>query len=1794
MSGLDSNNKKLNKKTTNELQKLWKRIAVFLSLFVVIGIAYGLSRPAITMSTLACGLEEHSHSADCYDENGEVQCGLIEHVHDSDCYTVVQEAEEAEVEDSQENNDLSDDTNSGSFVVADGENEENTEVEQIIDQTDADIIFDKFVLRVANDSEQWQEIDLANETVDPANKVEICLKDFEIEGGLLAESSQKIQYQLPEGLIFDKEQTGDIIYKEEVIGSYKIKTDRILELNYDAQVSQENIDGAKVLGDITFQAKLDQEQIDAENKLTLQFAEDNKIVVLINEETSQTQQTTEAGKGQKVRRKALNSTNDNGQSDDNAANGIETQPTDMTNYITSITVSKDNNGTWQSSTEFTDGEKVRMDMTFSVPSGIVTKNSPSLSYDFPKGLLKPGTTMTGDVMDNGKKVGSYQITTDSDGNSKIVLTYNEDFANGDAFTGGAYFETEIALGGEAKDVTYAFAGTNTPITVKKKELYADLTTSKKAELSSDHKTIDYTIEMKSTNGTDSKITVSDHFFKVSDNDNISTATYKGTVKIVKLDANGINVALGSDATKSVSGSSFSFDLPKLDAGESYKITYQATPNESQADTDGKLVVKNTVKGVLENGTTGTGNTETVVSDVKINKTGNYNSTTGQMEFTITIYNPDGQDLYGKYIDDVIPTDEVTLISDPIIYSDYNPNNKVTTGTIERNVRGKLFRYTFPQNSTAKIYQITYKTSAPTEDGTKVENTATYHEDNNHEYSASASPKVSKRSFKLQKKSNGLKTADDETEQVEWYTYMTIPAGSFPTDGYLYEDTIIDGVQNSVTLEGSHYGISSVIENKIKETFKLQVQENGQTAYKNWSDATKDYVDITFHYFTEKGGTEVTTDNERVKYFTIEIKPKNGKDFEASSMSFNYRTSIDSTNAVEGEVTYQNKAIVGNHHDDASYKKTITSSMEKAVYTGNAGEWNYNIASGSTTYDTTNGKYVYSSEDGQEVAYQDGIVTYRILVKTGLGEKNDKEITIIDNIPEGMEYVDESKKAAAVRFDSESDRTHSLHEISVVSQNYSQTNWYSFTDNLTATVESNKLILKLNKGYLKNGSTYNNIFGQYGYIAIYYQLKITDPAWNKTATTWKTYTNNATWQETGESVSQTTKIVRPVEEISKKATPIKDESGTVKSINYDVVINPAVENLNPDSDILELVDTLNPGTGSAQMKLESIHLYEYSETAEDHVGEPINSSRYQYWYDENTKKLTMNIPDELACVLRYTYEVSPGRYSSQEYSVTNKVSLGGKEHDTSSVVMEHKDSGATSTRAKIILYKVDKDNYGKQLANVKFTLNKMNASNQWEVENPSEYTTDSNGQIVFSNISSTNQNDDTEQSVYHLNQNILYKLQETENPNKGYQINTEPYYFVWSDDTKTADAWYSDSNYYHGDIPKEQIHFLKAEGDNIFIENEYKEITVKKVWVDADGTDMKNPNANVTVQLHKIIKEPDGKKVTIKYVNPYYDSQILQTKVLNLSEDSDLMIMFKEDNQISGKALSSIDSASCEIEEFYGDAAYGYKWVVKIVIDKNAISNNQIIEVKRNPVEFVMESGFTEAGYKYTVGEKSIESIEGASIVLNAGNDWTYTWSSLSTDASYKVEEISVNGTPIENTHYIVSYNNNDGIKSGEIVITNRLPKQDNVSITINKEWQDSDGKPKQHTDGTIQVQLQQKLQDDTSAWTDYGDPIMIQCDTAKEWIHTVENLPAKDSSGNSYIYRVQEIKVPGYDTSYDNNDGITSGTITITNKEQQTYILPETGGSGTHKYIINGISLLLAALALLLYKNRRWREAGSS
>ena len=83
--------------------KRWRKMILCLSCVVVFCTVYALILPAITLERkTVCGQEEHSHTEECYANDGQLTCGKTEHTHTESCYADDKTSEDQSGEDSQQ------------------------------------------------------------------------------------------------------------------------------------------------------------------------------------------------------------------------------------------------------------------------------------------------------------------------------------------------------------------------------------------------------------------------------------------------------------------------------------------------------------------------------------------------------------------------------------------------------------------------------------------------------------------------------------------------------------------------------------------------------------------------------------------------------------------------------------------------------------------------------------------------------------------------------------------------------------------------------------------------------------------------------------------------------------------------------------------------------------------------------------------------------------------------------------------------------------------------------------------------------------------------------------------------------------------------------------------------------------------------------------------------------------------------------------------------------------------------------------------------------------------------------------------------------------------------------------------------------------------------------------------------------------------------------------------------------------------------------------------------------------
>lgn len=122
--------------------------------------------------------------------------------------------------------------------------------------------------------------------------------------------------------------------------------------------------------------------------------------------------------------------------------------------------------------------------------------------------------------------------------------------------------------------------------------------------------------------------------------------------------------------------------------------------------------------------------------------------------------------------------------------------------------------------------------------------------------------------------------------------------------------------------------------------------------------------------------------------------------------------------------------------------------------------------------------------------------------------------------------------------------------------------------------------------------------------------------------------------------------------------------------------------------------------------------------------------------------------------------------------------------------------------------------------------------------------------------------------------------------------------------------------------------------------------------------------------------------------------------------------------------------------------------------------------------------------------------------------------------------------------------------------------------------------------------------------SDWASGLLLEIDATDHWQGSVKNLPVTDSNGNTYYYWAVEEPVTGYTPSYlfQDADGSQSNAIkadaqadgtdiiVLNTKQDTSYTLPSTGGTGVTRYYLIGLLLMGGSGLVVCYQFRRKRH----
>ena len=1084
-----------------------------------------------------------------------------------------------------------------------------------------------------------------------------------------------------------------------------------------------------------------------------------------------------------------------------------------------------------------DGTPVRVEIAYTVPADALKDGKKTATYTLPEGIY-PKKDLKGNITDsNGNTIGTFALTKNS---PTVIFTFNNDTSQ--KFNGTFKFDTTI---------NYAETGGNGQIQLGKKtytiEPEYSLNTKKEHTLSEDKSKVSYTVTVNAPNGThDQTVTITDRLAE-------NTANGSYDMSSIKIDGKPLSAYSGARITYNEDGKGFEITgLPALGYNQSYKLTYDVNVG-AVTGADGSGTIVNTAKGTTSTLQSNEAKDTVTVKESSITKTGTYDAATHRINWVIKVKNP-GDDLAGYTVTDkqVTPLD---IVGDVTL--------KSSDGTVETTISGSKFLtngYTFPKNSTADSYTFTYQTAAPDPVNNTVSatNEATL-KNGSLSYTATANVSTGVDGAKILKVRGTVTPLKEGNQKVTWNVSGNVPAG-------VTNFKIVDNIRDEYTTDDKTYdklyGVKSELEAAIKSNLLLTM-EGGTTL--TWEQAVAEGIQITLSLFSNgsdvnsnsdpDGGTLVTDDKTEVHRIRLEFSRTDGEKLRILGYSINNIPTVANTANMANNTTryFINRAEI---YIDNVWKE------------GWNGTYDYKKI-GSITKETSDNSGAGYKQNNSTTYAKDKVIWYSIKLNLGSGDVDKtQKLTVVDKIPDGMKLATDrnflNNYMIAADLDANSGMKYTGYITELGKNKYGREPYWTIDTSVSGQLTIHVLPKTLND-LIVEGKTTDH------YVEIRYALQLDDAAaWNERTLEAKTYTNTATWD--GVSTSSGMTITRPKKDLLEKTGNYDEKT---HQANYTLCINPRAEDLAPDSDTLELTDTMESehfGKTGMELMLDSIKVYEYILKDGDWTkgNEITDSVRVEKVAETaSTRQYKFLLPDEKALVLEYSYKMNPGDLAN-DMPVTNTAALARTIVD-SNVSVKKDSASATVDNAVLIVAKTDSDtNLAITASPATFDIYHYDkTSSQWEYIRPENTGKNGSFDLTFAQSPAAGSN--------QLATGDLYKLVETVPPTD-YALDETPHYFIWNknatdDDKKEAALTAAVGTPGPKEVTIANISFLGVNGNlaTMAIPNKQNSLTLHKIWYSLENDTIEAPVKEIKVQLYrykedgesKADAQPFGEPVTLK-------------------------------------------------------------------------------------------------------------------------------------------------------------------------------------------------------------------------------------------------------------------------------------------------------------------------------------------
>lgn len=1443
-----------------------------------------------------------------------------------------------------------------------------------------------------------------------------------------------------------------------------------------------------------------------------------------------------------------------------------------------------------------EGDNVRVVVGFEAQAGTFEtgQNRNKAYYNLPYKLAEPLSNK--DITDDhGKKIGRMDVNTDG----LVVITFSDDVTG---FDYKEHFKGTFKVWGQAfaKDDstsdTITFPGHGNSFTLKKKsDIRIDKDVDSKIIFEKGRTYFKYTIKVDSTNGTAGEtVTIKDNIKNLW---NVTGQFDQASFKLTKNGADAaIPVGYPKIETKSDGTSNFTIEgLEALQARENYTLTYlyEITNANTLKETGS---VENSATASYGNNTTNPAGTWKQIMSPKLSvkKEGVYGGNnsdtvmTGRVLWTITVDNPSGRDLNGFKVTDTVKTEGVIILDQNdvkgniIQIKDGNNNevDKIVDGVAKKGGTAKVsddkrsFEYTFPANSTSTKYTFTYCTTVPFDalnnsaGSVQVLNEVDIDKDSEH-YHGDGSANVSKREALLLKVPLGGTEleADNNRLKTVWELVIRSDASADTAKKFTIRDYFESPTnKNGQTMD--HYADKSKLEEELTKGNGLffDVLVNGAYRRVYGIEAMKVLgADVTIHYYTDKDSKqEAGEDADKVRSFTITVDWNRRTESTPLSVvqiqSKGYTTYVDSAGSLESgeKLSIYNYIKAGGKEQGAKsdYEKPTKKkpSLGKLV---SASEWTG--FKGSADIDYTG---------------ENTLIWYKLLLKN----LDANEATVTDTLPAGLEYTGKYYVGWSTAETEGRNSTDKLLPFVTGGKNEGADNiQYLETPTVTGTADAGQeLVFKLkNLNTLKNPKE-----GSYQ-IAIIFSVKVTDDYWDDISENpTKTYHNEATWDKSDKTAKADAFVTRKNSYVEKR----NDYSDGNKEVTYTVEINKEKKTLlSTAGKSLVLHDVLTvPSKISAEIDLQSIKLYD---DAKNDVTTLMKCKPDEVVDDGTNKtyKITVEVPDGAHYTLTYTYKfiVPDNVADGTKFDIKNTVGMFGNSETPSELWYKHSGAAGSVTQDNtntLRLLKVETDKFYNTLPGATFKLSKWDGRVWSEVK--VDCTTDAKGQILFRYAKSV------DAGVVQVERGVLYKLEETKAPD-GYICDNTPHYFLMLSANQTKEEAYVAIR--NDEVAEANIRFVVAnQTEPMHVENTAKQITIRKVWQDANGKQENGSHEPITV---KITRYKDGiedttwppKSITLSSDNDWTYIYPDSSKSDDPLEDG-YTYAVEEEKVPDGYNVSYTDSKGTERHTGLtsGDSVTitNMKKTNWLIVEKKWLAEGGTTTLTDLP------NGTSITLKLYKVGDDA-SPVDTRTLTKDDGSNWKWKVTNLDPSAKYYVvEEPTVKGFEVSYSHSVTR-----PASPGDTVIVTNTQKSTKTTLEVVKKWLNTDGMELEDNlpVGDIIVQLC-KLNVETGKLEEVGGKT-LPLNESNGWTGMFTDL---EPDGQ---YTVKEVSVPdGYTVSYSVNEDeavVPGATITVTNRKNAPgYELPATGSTGTAPYTTAGAVLMGAALVGGYRRKRRQERRG--